>query len=113
MSLQLPEYFKELLEQQAAYASRKAWWLCQKPSPRPSLAQTNPQKEGVGLEGPALFRLPHTPTTLQEDLFNAISSPLTPQAEVPLMVAEPVPPIKTSQSHPLKYVFVIVHNLHS
>ncbi|PSS30944.1 hypothetical protein PHLCEN_2v2513 [Hermanssonia centrifuga] len=37
---------------------------------------------------------------LQEDLLNAISSPLTPQITIPTLL--PSFPIKTSESHPIK-----------
>lgn len=91
------------MDQQAIYADCRAWWLCQKPSKRASLAQDS-SKKTPGLDGPAFLNRLRNSTTLQEDLLNAISSPLTPQTEIPLSSAEPVPPIKTSQSHPLKYV---------
>ena len=57
----------------------------------------------INIRGPVLVRATYDTMTLQEDILSAISSPLTPQAEEYIPRMESIPPVKTSQSHPLKY----------
>lgn len=98
LSLQVPDYYRQLQEQQAAYVDYKTWWLSRGES------QSSFEKEDVTPEGPTVTRHQYDPETLQDDLLSAISSPLTPQPNVPAYNCVPIPPIKTSESHPLKSV---------
>lgn len=103
LSVQVPDYYKQLQHQQTTYTSYQAWWPSQKTSTPSTLTPDHSQKDSTSA-APTLIRRPHVPTSLQEDLLNAITSPLTPQDEVPSCYAEPIPPVKTSDTHPLKFV---------
>ncbi|EKM54046.1 uncharacterized protein PHACADRAFT_209872 [Phanerochaete carnosa HHB-10118-sp] len=102
LSLQFPDHFQQLLEQQAAYADRQAWWPSRKPA-----TPHDPDERDLRCHEPAIIRHMPSPSTLQEDLLNAISSSLMPQAKVPSSNTEPIPPIKTSQTHPLNISMLI------
>ncbi|KAI0812448.1 hypothetical protein BC629DRAFT_1473021 [Irpex lacteus] len=58
-------------------------------------------------DGPPLSA-PYALTGLQEELFNAISSPLTPQTKiVPTQTVFHSPAVKTSETHPINITFLI------
>lgn len=101
LSIHVPEYFQQLLDQQAGYAHYKAWWTARKPSTQAHY-KSDDSHATARLNGPTLIRRHHECTTIQEDILNAISSPLTPQIDVPPYNPELIPAIKTSETHPLK-----------
>lgn len=103
LSLQYPDHYQQLLDQQAAYEGCQAWW----PSRRLAQTRHDAHEQNPRNHEPTIIRHTTTSYTLQEDLLNALTSPLTPQIEIPSSNAEQIPPIKTSHSHPLNISMLI------
>ena len=117
LSVQMPDLFRQLQEQQTRYSEEQAWWPCRKLT----IASTEPSQEIADSSCPdsPLLQRPFSTMSLQEDLLNAISTPFVPQPQLPLQrnpTAPPrhetgpaaasgsatIPPVKTSDTHPIK-----------
>ena len=106
LSVQAPDFYRQLQEQQASYDTAQAWWPCTNPLYSSESSIHNPVS--AESDGPTLI-VPRTSIGLQEELTNAISSPLTPQVKMPQVqhvkqAFAKIPFIKTSDSHPIKSV---------
>ncbi|KAI0344829.1 hypothetical protein BDW22DRAFT_1391827 [Trametopsis cervina] len=106
LSVQAPQYYQQLLDQQLRYSDGQTWWPCQDAG-KPILPITLEAAPNV----PQL-NVSHSYTTLEEELIQAISSPLTPQAsEPPSFGSNSTLSVKTSNSHPINISFLIPTDL--
>lgn len=103
LCIYMPDHFRKLQEQQAIRATQKAWWKAQEPhSNVPMKEVLQDTWHSLGEKCPTLSR-PASSRDMQEDLLNAMSSPLTIENR-----ATPTLPsdcrVKTSETHPIMSV---------
>ena len=104
LSIQAPEYYKQLQEQQARYNDAQAWWPCMN---APTHWSSSLDSDDVVKRHTPGLNAPYTSHGLQEELLSAISSPLTPQTQTPHVqhleqANTDALVVKTSETHPIK-----------
>lgn len=98
-SLQMPERVRQLQAHQAQYASRQAWWLCDRTQP-PSIAVVD---HAIELEDEPRLMHPSSVSHMRDELQAALSSTFIPPrrySSIPHGTTSM--PVKTSESHPIK-----------
>lgn len=118
LSIHMPAHYKELRLRQAQCASHQSWWPCENQvSTSATPPKERPAPTVISL-GPC--DLPST-VDLQEELLAAIDAPLTIEPIPPLLSQTrsmqpptyPHPQVKTSSTHPIKYVFLAIDSQQS
>ncbi|EPT02684.1 phosphatases II [Fomitopsis schrenkii] len=97
-SLQMPERVRQLQAHQAQYASRQAWWLCDRTQP-PSIAVVD---HAIELEDEPRLMHPSSVSHMRDELQAALSSTFIPPrrySSIPHGTTSM--PVKTSESHPI------------
>lgn len=95
MSIHVPRHVEHLKILQASCITQRAWWLS---STVPSVQPEQPCQTHAE---PIMTRTDHS-TDLKEDLRAALTSSLDTRIRIPPRRYDPQPPLRTSETHPIK-----------
>lgn len=99
LSINLPDYFQQLKQRQASYASTEAWWLCDPESQKMDLVVA-PHEPVVKPHSSYPVVFTQASPNLQHELNFAIDTPLISSA----WLSREFPLPKTSDTHPIRCV---------
>jgi hypothetical protein len=102
LSIYLPDYFQQLKQRQASYASTEAWWLSEPESQRTG-SDAVPHEFVPKPNSSHSVMFTQASPNLQHELGFAIDTPLIPSA----WLSREFPPPRTSHTHPIRCACVL------